>query len=123
MATVAVPISPVIPDESFEIELDGVVYTFRFRYNNRTRAYYIDLQEPGGEYICQGRKLTQGGAPIEYCRVDSSLQGVLWADVADGGDAHGYDMGTIRLFYTNVAGLQEQALLLEETLPTVTILS
>lgn len=58
MAILKIPTSTTIADYKEEVELDGVTYGFRFRWNQRAAAWFIDISDDEGNVIAYGRRVT-----------------------------------------------------------------
>ena len=56
MALVLIPITND-PESEVSVKLEGVVYTFRLRWNVRSGAWFLDLRDANDEVLFAGRKL------------------------------------------------------------------
>lgn len=54
MALVQIPVNFNAPDFEFQIDLDGVVYGFRFTLNERTDRYSMTVSTEAGDVIVAG---------------------------------------------------------------------
>ena len=54
MAILKIPIDSVQPDHKFQMELEGVIYTFRFKLNYRENRWTMDISDELGVLIVGG---------------------------------------------------------------------
>ena len=54
MATFEMPVRSDLPSYTFKQELEGTVYTFGFRYNERFAAWIMDISDETGNPIILG---------------------------------------------------------------------
>lgn len=73
MATLKIPIDPVLPSFTQETSLDGRTYRMTFRWNAREGAWYLTLETAEGVLILSSLKLTSG-APLLRHSVDRDLR-------------------------------------------------
>lgn len=64
MAMWKLPIKFASPDFSFQIELDNVVYGFRFIYNARTDRYSMEIQDQAGNALVSGVAVVSNWKPL-----------------------------------------------------------
>jgi hypothetical protein len=55
-----------------DVELDGIVYTFRFAWNTRDESWSLSVLLPSGEGLAMGRKVVLG-VPLLRGEIDSRL--------------------------------------------------
>lgn len=60
MATKLIRLPANLGNYRFQIELDGEVFTFLFKFNTRADAWYFDLLQADGTPIRQSIKVTTG---------------------------------------------------------------
>lgn len=76
MAVLNVPI-PDGPDAVARVNLDGVVYDFRFRWNSRSECWYLYIGPTGEDYTMKVKLLTGQELLKPYKYKPSSPQGDL----------------------------------------------
>jgi hypothetical protein len=54
MGLLSVPITSDSHDQTFTTELEGVVYTFRFKFNARAERWTMDIADENGSVIVGG---------------------------------------------------------------------
>lgn len=59
------------------VELDGVKYRLRLRWNYRTRGWYMDLMDAAEVAIVSGRRLSPGSMPVP-ANVPNAPPGVFY---------------------------------------------
>ena len=59
MATVQIPVTKD-PNSEVTVNLSGVNYTLRFRWNTRSEAFYMDVLDEDGDILAAGRKVIVG---------------------------------------------------------------
>lgn len=57
MATLELPVRSDVKAYSFSLELDGLLYTFRFRFNDRTGLWSMDIADSIDNDILNGVSL------------------------------------------------------------------
>lgn len=57
MAVVIVPTSQTLPAYRRQVQLDGVTYRFRFRWNTRLGSWFFDLEAEDGTVIVYARRV------------------------------------------------------------------
>ena len=57
MATLRLPVKNGLPAYRFSVELDGVLYSFRFRWNVRDNHWFMDIIEADGSAVIDGVKV------------------------------------------------------------------
>ncbi len=77
MAIRTLPISPSVPFQSFQVELDGVLYGFEFRWNHRAEAWVMSLLDLTGAAILTGIRLCFGGPVLPVSRSLATPPGEL----------------------------------------------
>lgn len=77
MAIRALPVVPSVPFQSFQVELDGVVYGFEFSWNHRADAWTMDLLDVTGTPILTGIRLCFGGPVLPVSRPLTTPPGEL----------------------------------------------
>jgi hypothetical protein len=84
MATITIPVTND-PDSTARYVLDGTLYEFRFRYNDRGAAWYFDLIDENESAIIYGRKIVVSWPLFGWREVDSRLPGgrLLACDTTD----------------------------------------
>lgn len=65
MSVLVIPTSATLTDYSERIELDGAIYTFRFRWNVRLASWFVDIFDANDVALVYGRR----------CVVNSRLTG------------------------------------------------
>lgn len=71
------PIIPSVPFQSFQVELDGVLYGFEFRWNHRADAWTMDLLDVTGAAILTGIRLCFGRPVLPVSRPLTTPPGEL----------------------------------------------
>lgn len=71
------PILPSIPFQSFQVELDGVLYGFEFRWNHRAEAWAMSLLDVNGDALLTGVRLCFGGPLLPISRSLATPPGEL----------------------------------------------
>lgn len=79
MATVKLPLTPDDPDFTFQVELEGRTYGFRFLWNDASEAWYMSLYDEADNPIAAGVKLTVDYDMLGRLALDSLPPGVLFA--------------------------------------------
>jgi hypothetical protein len=80
VAALEIPLSQTLTDYTERIDLDGVVYEFRFRWNPRAEAWFVDISDADGEPLVFGRKVTVDTLLTQqHKHVDGIAQGQLTA--------------------------------------------
>jgi hypothetical protein len=59
MAIVEIPLT-AYPDTSQQTDLDGVTFSFRFRWSDRGQSWHMDLRTLNGDPIVLGVRLVNG---------------------------------------------------------------
>lgn len=54
MATLEIPVRNDLPAYQFTLELDGLVYSFTFTFNDRMGKWIMDIGDEQGDPIVQG---------------------------------------------------------------------
>lgn len=54
MALWVIPVNPTLPDQTFQIDLDSDIFTFRFVYNLRTDRWAMSLYDALGNPLLLG---------------------------------------------------------------------
>lgn len=72
MAIWSIPVQFKSPDFSFQIDLDGIIFGFRFTYNARTDRFSMEIQDQLGNAIVSGIALTVNWKVLARFK-DSSL--------------------------------------------------
>lgn len=90
-------------DYSYDISLEGNLYTFRAYYNERAEGWFYALSEKGGVSLVLGERLV-ANYPILFDYVLSDLAGYLYLEpVGDSGEKYRTDPFELskwfRLFY------------------------
>lgn len=65
MALKEIPVNFASPDFNFQIDLDGVVYGFRFILNTRTGRYSMSIFTEAGEPIVTGLAVVTNWKPFK----------------------------------------------------------
>ena len=73
----ALPILPSVPFQSFQVELDGVLYGFEFRWNHRAEAWVMSMLDVTGAAILTGIRLCFGGPVLPISRPLTTPPGEL----------------------------------------------
>lgn len=68
-----IPMFPEFHDQSFGGELAGSAVRFRYRWNERTAAWYLDIATPSDAPVVTGRALRRGRPPLEGIRAREAL--------------------------------------------------
>lgn len=71
------PILPSVPFQSFQVELDGVLYGFEFRWNHRSETWAMNLLDVNGDALLTGIRLCFGGPVLPISRSLSTPPGEL----------------------------------------------
>lgn len=112
MATVTLPVTND-PDSEVVYTLDGITYTFRFRYNERGGAFYFDMLDADENVIICGRKIVVSWPLFGWREVDTRLPGgrLFACDTTDSDtDPTLEDFGTrVVLQYVEAADIAEAA--------------
>lgn len=112
MATIQLPVTND-PDSEAKYVLDGVSYTFRFRYNDRGGAWFFDLIDEDEDPIIYGRKITVSWPLFGWREIDTRLPGgrLFACDTEDGDvDPQLEDLGKrVVLLYVEAADIAEDA--------------
>jgi hypothetical protein len=104
---VLLPIVPQGADFSFVTQLDGVAFTFGFRWNWRDSGWYLTLGDAEGTPLAQGLRVVLrtsllGKAPFRQ----GFPQGYLYATDTSGQDVEAAqdDIGSrVKVYYLNAA--------------------
>ncbi|NOT72464.1 MAG: hypothetical protein HOP09_14680 [Hyphomicrobium sp.] len=99
-----IPIVTELPAQKFQIVLDGVQYTLRLTWKDRTASWYLDVYGPQGESIALGRRLSAGYAPLAGA-VTNGPPGLLAVTGTEPASRH-----ETQLFYFQVDELPAAAL-------------
>lgn len=86
MAVVTLPLRPDLNAYSFQTELEGITYGFRFRWNEREAGWYFDLYDGEGVLLRASNRVVidfpllvraRGGAypPGQFFAVDTGTDG------------------------------------------------
>lgn len=108
MSSVILPIDPQVPDQQFQVELDAVTYTFRFKWNSRGNGWFMDLLDAGENPLLYGRRVVLGWPLlIRFSNFAGFPQGTLEAVDTSGQDLEAgiNDLGArVVVMYTPVGG-------------------
>ena len=72
MALLQIPVRNDLPSYTMRVELDGSIFILRFRYNERSTRWYMDISTEENELIVGGIALLTG-VPLISQYVDSRL--------------------------------------------------
>lgn len=78
-STFTLPINSTLPDFTFEVDLDGATYGFRFRWNVRAQAWFMSLSDDGGNPLLTEQRVVVGFPLGKRGRNASLPPGTLWA--------------------------------------------
>ena len=76
----AIKIIPLISEPSFEqrTELEGIIYTLAFRYNERNETWVMDILTSGKEMLVAGIILHINQDLLRQYQDDRLPKGLLW---------------------------------------------
>lgn len=106
MAFVEIPVRSDLKAYEFQIELDGVVYTLGFRYNERMDRWLMDIADSVGAEILNGILLLTNVPLTDDYVIDGMPPGRFFCEDRTGqnNDAGIEDLGNdIRLLYLEAA--------------------
>lgn len=107
MASLILPVLPGVPFQTFQVELEARLYTFALLWNERARAWNLDLYDALGAPLLLGRRLDLGCRVLPKRRPPLQPPGELVVtDVAPGGPPGLGDFGQdarCRLVYVEKA--------------------
>lgn len=73
MTAFEMPLIPGLYDYEIRVELEGVAYLFRFRWNTRAEAWFVDVADANGELIVAGRKCLADEFLLEQFRARAGV--------------------------------------------------
>lgn len=86
MAIWSIPVKFNQPDFSFQIDLDNVVYGFRFIYNARTDRFSMEIQDQLGNAIVSGIAVVTNWKPLARFKDPALPPGQLFTMDITGGN-------------------------------------
>ena len=102
MAILEMPVRSDLPAFTFKQELEGTVYTFDFRYNERFECWIMDISTEQGTPILQGTPV-QTDVDIASRFLDPRLPKGHFAVIDETGEQRNPDRetfgGEVKLFY------------------------
>lgn len=78
MALIEIPIDPAQPDHQFYLELEKVVYLFRFMLNSRSGRITMNIYTEDGTLIVGGIPLVVNTALIGRFKLEDLPPGEIW---------------------------------------------
>jgi hypothetical protein len=57
MAVLTLPARTDLQVYSFQVELEGALYTFTMRWNTRAASWFMDIADAAGAYVVSGRRV------------------------------------------------------------------
>ncbi len=57
MAVLVIPTSQTLPSYRERVQLDGVAFIFRFRWNDRLQAWFFDIEDEDGIVLVFARRV------------------------------------------------------------------
>lgn len=100
------PILPGVPFQSFQVELDGVLYGFEFRWNHRAEAWAMSLLDVNGDALLTGIRLCFGSPVLPVSRALGTPPGelLLVESTAGAGDPRLDTLGAqVQLLYADAS--------------------
>lgn len=85
MATWKIPIKFISPDFNFQIELDAVIYGFRFVYNERADRWSMEIQDALGNALVSGLRVVTNWKPLARFKTPGLPPGFLFTMDVTGG--------------------------------------
>lgn len=80
MAAFFLPCKTDLTDFTFQTDLDGSTYSFRFRWNERLSAWFMDLSDVAGVALASGVRVVVGFPLVVRSRYNTAMPpGSLWA--------------------------------------------
>lgn len=73
MATLTIPVSTDTDSQRLEVDLSGVTYLLRLRWNDRAGCYMLDLMTPDETPLLVGRAVRTNQDLLEGSRVGRSV--------------------------------------------------
>lgn len=58
------PVFPSYPVFEYAVDIGDSSYRFRFSWNERSHSWYFDLQDPDGNDIASGRRVSPDNGPL-----------------------------------------------------------
>lgn len=107
MAAFTLPCASSLTDFSFQCELDSVTYGFRFRWNERVAAWFMDISDVAGNELVSGMRVVVGFPLAANTRYNAAMPpGALIASDTSGQDLDpglGDLGGRVQILYYSVA--------------------
>lgn len=69
-----------VPDLSYSeatITLNGLIYSFQYRFNSRSDRWKLDILDSEGVYLIKGLTLIEGFSPTSYHNITGFSEGLL----------------------------------------------
>lgn len=85
MASFKIPVKFKSPDFSFQIDLDKTIFGFRFRYNERTDRFSMEIQDQAGNAIISGVAMVSNWPVLSRFKSSLLPKGLLFTMDATGG--------------------------------------
>lgn len=98
MATFILPVRAGVPDQTFEVELEGTVYGFQLRWNHRAEFWVVNVYDAAGAPLILGRRLCLGTFLMPAPRRLGWPPGDLFLVEADSGEATLETLGATDFF-------------------------
>ena len=79
MAVFGIPTSTTLPYYQLEVELDGVVYRLRFKFNERDEAWYLDFLDLEDNFLRAGLRVVNDWTLLRLWQLASAPAGEMIA--------------------------------------------
>lgn len=95
MAHLELPVERTLPSFSYQVQLDGTIYTLRYTFNDRMGKWFLDLRTEIGDPIVEGIPIVSDWDLFGRFRDDRLPPGNLFAFDTSGlsVDPGRYDLG------------------------------
>jgi len=106
LTTLVIPVRADLPAYTFQIELDGSLYTLTFRYNERMDRWLMDIADENEDALLLGIPILTDFNLIERFKDDNLPPGEFFALDESGAQKYAgrEDLGNdIKLFYVEAA--------------------
>lgn len=107
MALIDLPVRFELPEHQFRIEIEGVVYTLRFRWNERTCNWVMDIADSEDNDIVNGLGVFSDIDIIGHIKNDNIPPGIF-ISYDETGQSRNPDRTTfgneVKLFYEESTG-------------------
>lgn len=103
MATLVLPIRSDFKAYDFQIDLEGIIYTFDFGFNTRAKRWYMSIYDQAKENLLIGDLPVLINVPLHDQYIDESLppgRFIALDETGQDSEATSENFGTeIKLFY------------------------